>query len=110
VLGVVSSGAPRPPPTPRQAHRPVHPMRVGAVRTRSGASVGMGRLAGPPWIGLGKLYDGPHLGPRLLALKFIMTFEIVEKNRKSFMKFRLFVKSFGCDFSRFSELLDFSKS
>jgi hypothetical protein len=26
------------------------------------------------------------------------------------MKFRLFEKSFGCDFSRFSELLDFSKS
>jgi hypothetical protein len=26
------------------------------------------------------------------------------------MKFRLFGKSFGCDFSRFSELLDFSKS
>jgi hypothetical protein len=39
-----------------------------------------------------------------------MTFEIVEKNRKSFMKFRLFGKSFGCDFSRFGELLDFSKS
>jgi hypothetical protein len=39
-----------------------------------------------------------------------MTFEIVEKNRKSFMKFHLFRKSFGCDFSCFSELLDFSKS
>jgi hypothetical protein len=39
-----------------------------------------------------------------------MTFETVEKNRKSFMKFCLFEKSFGCDFSRFSELLDFSKS
>jgi hypothetical protein len=39
-----------------------------------------------------------------------MTFEIVEKNRKSFMKFHLFEKSFGCDFSRFSELLDISKS
>jgi hypothetical protein len=39
-----------------------------------------------------------------------MTFETVEKNRKSFMKFCLFRKSFGCDFSRFSELLDFSKS
>jgi hypothetical protein len=37
-------------------------------------------------------------------------FEIVEKNRKSFVKFHLFRKSFGCDFSRFSELLDFSKS
>jgi hypothetical protein len=39
-----------------------------------------------------------------------MTFEIVEKNRKSFVKFCLFRKSFGCDFSLFSELLDFSKS
>jgi hypothetical protein len=39
-----------------------------------------------------------------------MTFETVEKNRKSFVKFRLFGKSFGCDFSCFSELLDFSKS
>jgi hypothetical protein len=39
-----------------------------------------------------------------------MTFETVEKNRKSFVKFHLFEKSFCCDFSRFSELLDFSKS
>jgi hypothetical protein len=55
-------------------------------------------------IGWGKLYDEPHLGPRLLTLEFLITFDIVEKSRKSFMKFRLF-KSFGCDFSRFSELL-----
>jgi hypothetical protein len=39
-----------------------------------------------------------------------MTFETVEKNWKSFVKFHLSGKSFGCDFSRFSELLDFSKS
>jgi hypothetical protein len=39
-----------------------------------------------------------------------MTFETVEKNRKSFVKFHLFGKSFGYDFSHFSELLDFSKS
>ncbi len=39
-----------------------------------------------------------------------MTFETVEKNRKSFVKFHLFGKSFACDFSHFSELLDFSKS
>jgi hypothetical protein len=38
-----------------------------------------------------------------------MTFEPVEKNGKSFVKFHLFRKSFACDFSRFSELLDFSK-
>jgi hypothetical protein len=54
--------------------------------------------------------DEPHLGSRLLTFEFLMTFEIVEKNRKSFMKFCLFGKSFGCDFSRFSELLDFSNS
>jgi hypothetical protein len=39
-----------------------------------------------------------------------MTFEILKKNRKSFVKFCLFRKSFGCDFSYFNELLDFSKS
>jgi hypothetical protein len=39
-----------------------------------------------------------------------MSYEIVEKNRKSFGKFGLFEKSFGCDFSYFIELLDFSKS
>ncbi len=61
-------------------------------------------------IGWGKLYDEPRLGSRLLTLEFLMTFETVEKNRKSFVKFRLFGKSFSCDFSRFSELLDFSKS
>jgi hypothetical protein len=61
-------------------------------------------------IGWGKLYDEPRVGSRLLTLEFIMTFEIVEKNRKSFVKFLLFGKSFGCDFSHFSELLDFSKS
>jgi hypothetical protein len=39
-----------------------------------------------------------------------MTFETIEKNRKSFVKYCLFRKSFGCDFSRFSELLHLSKS
>jgi hypothetical protein len=39
-----------------------------------------------------------------------MTFETVEKNRKPFVKFHLFEKSFSCDFSHFSELLNFSKS
>jgi hypothetical protein len=61
-------------------------------------------------IGWGKLYDKPRLGSCLLTLEFLITFETVEKNRKSFMKFCLFGKSFGCDFSCFSELLDFSKS
>jgi hypothetical protein len=61
-------------------------------------------------IGWGKLYDELCLGSRLLTLEFLMTFETVEKNRKSFVKFCLFRMSFGCDFSHFSELLDFSKS
>jgi hypothetical protein len=61
-------------------------------------------------ISWGKLYDESRLGSRLLTLEFLMTYETVEKNRKSFMKFCLFGKSFGCDFFRFSELLDFSKS
>jgi hypothetical protein len=61
-------------------------------------------------ISWGKLYDEPHPGSSLLTLEFLMTFETVEKNRKSFVKFRLFRKSFGSDFSLFSELLDFSKS
>jgi hypothetical protein len=49
-------------------------------------------------IGWGKLYDEPRLGLRLLTLEFLMTFETVEKNRKSFVMFCLFEKSFGCDF------------
>jgi hypothetical protein len=61
-------------------------------------------------IGWGKLYDEPRLGSRLLTLEFLMTFETFEKNRKSLVKFHLFGKSFGCAFSHFSELLDFSKS
>jgi hypothetical protein len=58
----------------------------------------------------GKLYDEPRQGLRLLALEFHITFEIVEKNRKSVLKFHLFGKSFGYDLSHFSKLLDFSKS
>jgi hypothetical protein len=55
-------------------------------------------------IGWGKLYDEPRLGSCLLTLEFLMTFETVEKNSMSFGK------SFGCDFSRFNKLLDFSQS
>jgi hypothetical protein len=58
----------------------------------------------------GKLYNEPSLGSHLLTLKFLTTFETIEKNRNSFVKFHIFGKSFGCDFSHFSELLDFSKS
>jgi hypothetical protein len=61
-------------------------------------------------INWGKLYDEPRLGSHLLTLEFLMTFEIVEKDRKLFMKFHLFGKSFGYDLSYFSDLLDFSKS
>jgi hypothetical protein len=61
-------------------------------------------------IGWGKLYNELRLGSRLLTVEFLITFETVEKNRKSFIKFYLFEKSFGCDFSHFNELLDFSKS
>jgi hypothetical protein len=61
-------------------------------------------------IGWGKLYDEPCQGSHLLTLEFLTTFEIVEKGRKLFMKFHLFKKSFGCDLSHFSKLLDFSKS
>jgi hypothetical protein len=61
-------------------------------------------------ISWGKIYDEPRQGSRLLTLEFLMTFEMIEKNRKSFVKFSLFGKSFGCDFSHFSEFLDFSKS
>jgi hypothetical protein len=61
-------------------------------------------------IGWGKLYDEPRLGSRLLTLEFLMTFETIEKNKKSFVKFHLFWKSFGCDFSCFSKLLNFFKS
>jgi hypothetical protein len=61
-------------------------------------------------ISWGKLYEKPRLGSRLLTLEFPMTFETVEKNRKPFVTFCMFGKSFGCDFSSFSELLDFSKS
>jgi hypothetical protein len=41
-------------------------------------------------IGSGKLYDEPRLGWHLLTLEFLITFEIVEKNRKLFVKFHLF--------------------
>jgi hypothetical protein len=61
-------------------------------------------------VGSGKLYDEARQGSCLLTLEFLTTFEIVEKDRKLFMKFRLFRKSFDCDMSHFSELLDFFKS
>jgi hypothetical protein len=57
-------------------------------------------------INWGKFYDEPRLGSCLLTLEFLITFETFEKNRKSFVKFHLLGKSFGCDFSqRASRLL-----
>jgi hypothetical protein len=38
-------------------------------------------------IGWRKLYDEPHLCSFLLTHEFLITFETVEKNRKSFVKF-----------------------
>jgi hypothetical protein len=61
-------------------------------------------------ISWGKHYDEPPQDLRLLTLKFLTTFEIVEKGRSLFVKFHLFGKSFGCDLSNFNKLLDFSKS
>jgi hypothetical protein len=58
----------------------------------------------------GKLYYKPRHGSCLLTLEFLTTYETVEKGRRLFVKFHLFRKSFVCDFSRFSEFLDFSKS
>jgi hypothetical protein len=58
----------------------------------------------------GKLYNEPYQGLHLLTLEFLTTFETVEKGRKLFVRFCLFGKSFGCDLSHFSEILDFSKS
>jgi hypothetical protein len=63
-----------------------------------------------PTIGWGKLYDEPRQGLRLLTLEFLTTIEIVEKGRKLLVKFCLFGKSFGCDLSRCSELLDLNLS
>jgi hypothetical protein len=57
-------------------------------------------------ISWGKLYDEPRLGSHLLTLNF----ETFENNRKSFVKFHLYGKSFGSDFSHFGELLYFSQS
>jgi hypothetical protein len=43
-------------------------------------------------IGWGKLYDELCLCSRILTLEFLMTFETVEQNRKSFVKSCLFGK------------------
>jgi hypothetical protein len=58
----------------------------------------------------GKLYDEPRLGSHLITLEFLMTFEIVEKDRKLLVKIRLYGKSCGYHFSHFCKLPDFSKS
>jgi hypothetical protein len=59
-------------------------------------------------VGWEKLFEAPHSGSRLLTHKFLTTFESFTRGRKSFVSFRLFRREFEIDYSRFSELLDFS--
>jgi hypothetical protein len=100
------------PSTPLRRWRSTSPSTVKRLLTivleRVGLDEGLSIILRT--IGWGKLYVELCLGSRLLTLEFLITFETVEKNRKSFVKFCLFRMSFGCDFSHFSELLDFSKS
>jgi hypothetical protein len=57
-----------------------------------------------------KLYEAPCSGSCLLTPKFLTTFESYGRGRKSFVCFHLFGKEFECEYSRFSEFLDFSSS
>jgi hypothetical protein len=57
-----------------------------------------------------KLYKAPCLGSRLLTLKFLTTFESFARGRKSYVRFHLFEREFKLNYSRFSELLNFSSS
>jgi hypothetical protein len=61
-------------------------------------------------IGWGKLYDGPHLGLRILTLEFLMTFETYEHYGNPWVHLRLFGETYQFDFLHFSELMDFSKN
>jgi hypothetical protein len=58
----------------------------------------------------GKLYEAPCSGSHLLTLEFFMIFESYTQGRKSFVHFCLFVREFKVEFSRISELMDFSSS
>jgi hypothetical protein len=61
-------------------------------------------------VGWEKFYEAPCLGSCLLTLKFLTTFESFARGRKSYVRFFLFGREFEVDYSRFSELLDFSRS
>jgi hypothetical protein len=61
-------------------------------------------------VGWDKLLEAPHSGSRILNLKLLTTFESFARGRKSFVSFCLFRREFKVDYSRFSELLDFSSS
>jgi hypothetical protein len=57
-----------------------------------------------------KLFEAPHSGSCLLTLKFLTTFESFTRGRKSFVSFHFFRREIEVNYSRFSELLDFSSS
>jgi hypothetical protein len=96
------------PSAPLRRWRSTSPSVIESLLERVGLDEEL--LTIPQTIGWEKLYDEPRQCLCLLTLEFLTTFETVEKGRKLFVKFCLFRKSFGYDFSCFSELLDFSKS
>jgi hypothetical protein len=61
-------------------------------------------------IGWEKLYDAPCSGSHLLTLEFLTSFNSFTRGRKSYVHFFLFRREFKFEFSRFSELKDFSSS
>jgi hypothetical protein len=61
-------------------------------------------------IGWKKLYEVPCSGSHLLTLEFLITFDSFTQGKKSFVHFHLFGRELKVEFSRFSELMDFSSS
>jgi hypothetical protein len=59
-------------------------------------------------VGWEKFFKAPR--SRLLTLKFLTPFEYFTRSRKSFVSFHLFGREFKVDYSKFSELPDFSSS
>jgi hypothetical protein len=57
-----------------------------------------------------KLYDEPRLGSCLLALKFIKTFDLFVRHRKSYVCFRVLGRRYEFTYPQFSELMNFSSS
>jgi hypothetical protein len=60
-------------------------------------------------VGWEKLIEAPCSCSHLLT-QFLTTFESFARGRKSYVRFRLFGVEFKVDYSRFSDLLDFSSS